>query len=259
MRNVAIPGRGSIRGRGVTRRRIGAGAVTAALLLAGAAACSSSGSGSAASGSAPAASGTASASTVNVSDVTLQHRRSGRLRRAGAADRRRPDQQAAVQGALERLHLRSADAPGDGRRLGRHRRRRRRAAGVRRGRQQPDRRGQRAAGQPARLGAAGAAELADPHGRAAARQEHRGRAGQLGQLSPAGGPDQGRADASRTSRPTTCSPPRRRQRSRPGTSPPGTSGRRSSSRPRRSTTPGSLVNGAASARPTHSWSPPGPR
>jgi sulfonate transport system substrate-binding protein len=69
MRNVAIASRGSMLGRGVPRRRIGAGAL-AALLLVGAAACSSSSSGSAASTS-PAASGTASASTVNVSNVTL--------------------------------------------------------------------------------------------------------------------------------------------------------------------------------------------
>jgi sulfonate transport system substrate-binding protein len=53
---------------GVTAR-IGAGTVAASLLVFGAAACSSSGSGS--PGASPSAASTASASTVNVSDVTL--------------------------------------------------------------------------------------------------------------------------------------------------------------------------------------------
>ena len=79
------------------------------------------------------------------------HRRPGGHRRPGAADRGRADQQAAVQGDLVRLHLRAADAAGDGRRRGRHRRGRRRTAGVRRrGRRQGGhrRRGRRTRSAP---------------------------------------------------------------------------------------------------------------
>ena len=78
-------------------------------------ACSSAGSGSAASSS-PAASGTTSANTTSVSNVTLNIGDQAGSGLAGAAHRRRADQQAAVQGALVRLHLRAADASGHGRR-----------------------------------------------------------------------------------------------------------------------------------------------
>ena len=153
----------------------------------------------------------------SVSNVTLNIGDQKGTGARGAADRRRPDQQAAVQGRLVGLHLRPADAAGHGLGRDRHRRRRRRPAGLRRGRRLQGRDRRRPDGEPAGRRAAGAEELADPpRSPQLTRQEDRDRAGQLRQLSPARGAHQGGADRSRTSRWTTCSPPTRWPRSRSG-------------------------------------------
>ncbi|HTZ93912.1 MAG TPA: ABC transporter substrate-binding protein [Streptosporangiaceae bacterium] len=72
MRNAAITRPGRLPERSRQGWRIGAGAVTAGLLvLGGATACSSAAAGANSSASSPAASGTISANQVSVSDVTL--------------------------------------------------------------------------------------------------------------------------------------------------------------------------------------------
>ena len=114
----------------------------------------------------------------------------------------------------------------------------------------------RVPGQPARLRAAGAEELADPLGRPAQGQADRGGPGQLGRLPPAHRAEEGRADGARRH---PGLPAARRRPGRAGLRPRGRLGHlvaRSSSRPRPRTTPGSWSTGSVTAARTRSrWHP----
>ena len=239
MRTGAFHRRGGVAVRRSDRASASAGVITVGLLACGATACSSSGSGGRPPAAARPRTSTASASTVNVSNVTLNigdQAGSGAealLTAAGLIGKLPfkahwsdftsgpPMLQAMGAGSIDIGGV--GDAPPVFA-----------AAG-----------GSQIAvvgalhGESGRIGDPGAEELAHPFRRAAQGQEHRGRPGQLGRLPPAGHPHQGRADHEGRHAGLPAAGRRGRRRSPPVTSPPGTSGRRSSSRPRSRTTPGS--------------------